>query len=114
MVGRVAGGSTLPAGSLTRPTARPALDEAARLQIDLSPSCSINKFAQDVGMTCVPGGLFEEVHEHPAEVDWRFATHVVLAHLIETGSVLDHSIDLTPNFLVRHNRPFDRFVRVDR
>ena len=86
--------------------------EVGQLDLELPTSRSINELAQNVSVTCVPGSLFEKVHEDPAKVDWRFVANVA-TRLIEARSGVNHSIDLSPDSPVRDNCRFDRVTRVD-
>jgi hypothetical protein len=83
-----------------------------RLTSKLPAGLSINQLAQDVGVTRMPGSLFQKVHEYPAEIDWRLIADVS-THLIETRSDPDHGIGSHPDFLVRGDGRFDRVVCID-
>ena len=60
-------------------------------------------------MTGVTGGLFEQVHEHPAEIHHRFVAGVV-TRIIERRT-RDDRIDAFPRCSVGADRGSDRVVR---
>src|SRR5207245_11202024 len=78
----------------------------------LAAGLTVDELAQDVGVAGVAGGLLQQVHEHPAQVDGRLVAGVA-ARLLEVGGRGHDGVHASPSVPVDLDRTGQRVVRVD-